>query len=378
MEKGYKFRIYPSPEQAVLIAKTFGCVRFIYNFFLNMRQALYKAGQITMGYGACSRSLTLLKKELPWLNEPDSVALQSSVRHLQDAYDNFFAAKERGDKDWGLPVFKSKKDNEKSYTTKHTNGNIKMFDKHIKLPKLGMVECRVSKQVRGRILNATVSQSPSGKYYVSINCTDEVIRQFPKTGSVIGLDLGLKEFAIDSNGQTYENHKFLRKSERKLARLQRRHSRKQSGSRNRGKARVKVARMHEYIANSRNDAHHKLSTALVREHDIIAIEGLQVKNMVKNRRLSKAISDASWSEFKRQLKYKAEWYGKTVVETGTFFASTQKCSTPGCAYKNVDAKNLGVRQWSCPECGAAHERDHNAAINVRDEGMRLLAEKESA
>jgi len=378
VKKGYKFRIYPTPEQAVLIAKTFGCVRYIYNYFLNMRRELYKAEKKTMGYGACSRILTLLKKEIPWLNEPDSVALQCAVRHLQAAYNNYFGAKERGDAAWGLPVFKRKKDNEKSYTTKYTNGNIKLLNKHVQLPKLGLVECRISKKVRGRIINATVSQAPSGKYYVSINCTDEVGRQFQKTGSAIGLDLGLKEFAIDSNGQTYENHKFLRKGGRKLARLQRRHSRKQSGSRNREKARLKVARMHEHIANSRKDAHHKLSTALVKEHDIISIEDLQVKNMVKNRRLSKAISDAGWSEFTRQLKYKAEWHGKTVVETGTFFASTQKCSTPGCTHKNVEAKNLGVRQWCCPECGAIHDRDHNAAINVRNEGLRLLAEKESA
>ena len=372
MEQGYKFRIYPTPEQETLIRKTLGSARYVYNYYLNKRQALYKAEQRTMGYKECSEDLARLKKELPWLKEPDSIALQASLENLQDAYNNFFTVRERGDSKWGFPVFMSKKDNRQSYMTKNVNGNIQLSDRHIRLPKLGLVECRVSKQVQGRILNVAVSRTPAGKYYVSITCTDIIHPRLEKTGSAIGLDLGIKEFATDSANRTYENHRFLHKHEKKLARLQRRQSRKQIDSKNREKARVKVALMHEHITNCRADAHHKLSTQLVRDHDIIVIEDLRVRDMVKNRKLSKAISDVGWGEFARQLEYKAEWYGKKLIKTDTFFASTQMCSTPGCSYRNVDTKNLGVRQWVCPECGAHHDRDGNAAVNLLNEGLRLL------
>ena len=372
MEKGYRFRIYPTSGQEALIRRTFGCARFVYNYYLDKRQGLYKAGQKTMGYKECSSDLTLLKKGLPWLREPDSIALQASLEDLQVAYDNFFRAQAGGGK-CGFPRFKSKKDSHQSYTTKSVNGNIQLFGKHIRLPKLGMVECRVSRQVQGRILNVTVSRSPAGRYYVSICCTDIVHPQYEKTGSMVGIDLGLKEFATDNNGKSYENHRFLRKHGKKLARLQRSQSRKQTGSANREKARARVARMHEHITNCRNDTQHKLSTKLVRENDIIAVEDLKIKNMVKNRKLSKSISDAGWGGFVRQLEYKAEWGGKTLVKTGTFFASTQICSTPGCSYRNTGTKDLSVREWVCPECGAYHERDGNAAQNILDEALRLMS-----
>ena len=377
MEKGYKFRIYPSPEQETLIRKTFGCARFVYNYYLDKRQALYKASKGIMGYKACSEDLTMLKQELEWLREPDSIALQATLEHLQHAYDCFFEARERGDSCWGLPVFKSKKDYAQSYTTKCVNGNIRLLEKQIRLPKLGMVDCRVSKEVRGRILNVTVSRTSSGKYYVSLCCTDVIHPQLQKTGAEIGLDLGLKCFVTDSNGKIYENHKFYSKEEKRLARLQRRHSRKQSGSANKEKARVKVAREHEKIANRRNNELHNLSAKLVKENDIICIEDLNIKGMVKAHNLAKSISDAGWGEFVRQLKYKTVWYGKTVVQTGPFFAGTQMCSTPGCSYKNVEAKDLNVREWTCPECGVHHKRDHNAARNNLYEGLRILEEKTS-
>ena len=369
--KAYKFRIYPNKEQQIMIKKTFGCTRFVYNHFLAKRKKHYTLTQATLSHQTCSLDLTKLKHEHEWLREPDSIALQASLEHLRDGYDNFFKARKRNDKSWGLPKFKRKKNNYKSYTTKFVNGNIKLSEKHITLPKIGAVRCKFSKQVKGQILNVTVSQNPSGKYFVSICCTDVDIPKYEKAGSVIGLDLGLKEFAVDSNGNTYENHKFHRKSEKKLARLQRRLSRKTIDSNNRNKARIKVARKHEYITNCRKDAHHKLSAKLVRENDLIVLEALKVKNMVRNRRLAKSISDVSWSEFVRQVKYKATWYGKVVIQIDTYFPSTQNCSK--CDYKNADTKNLAIREWQCPKCGAYHNRDGNAAINILNEGMRVLS-----
>lgn len=359
--KGYPFRIEPNRKQQETINKTNDCGRFVYNHFLDVRSKAWQDSKTSVSYNKTSEMLTELKKERIWLKDADSMALQESLRDLDKAFQNFF--EKRG----GYPKFHSKHNHNQSYRTRNQQNGIRIVGKYLVLPKLGKVKLRQSRPVEGTILNATIRKTPSGKYFVSL-CVKTEAEPKPNKGGEIGIDVGIKTFYTDSNGNEVENPKYLRKSEKKLKREQRRLSRKEKGSKNGNKQRIRLARVHEKIANQRQDFLQKQTTMLVSENQTICVEDLRVKNMIRNHKLAKSISDVAWGMFFRMLEYKAPWYGGEVRRIPTFYPSSQTCHQ--CGYMNQEVKNLKVRKWICPECGAVHNRDKNASDNILKKGLQ--------
>ena len=360
INRSYKFRLYPNNEQIDLMARHFGCVRFVYNYFLNQRIEQYRlTGKSDNFYEQC-KSLTALKKqdETEWLKEVSAQTLQFSLKCLEVAYTNFFKKRAK------FPKYKSKH-SKNSFTVPQC---AHISDNRLFIRKFGEgIKCRVHREIRGKIGKVTVSKTPSGKYFASVFTEEEYETPLEKTNKSVGLDMGLKEFIVTSEGEIFKNNKYTRKYEQKLSIAQRHLSRKKKGSKGFENQRLKVARLHEKISNSRLDYLNKCSISLVRRYDTICIEDLNVKGMMKNHNLAKSISDVSWGSFITMLTYKADWNGKKVIKIDRYFPSSQTCNV--CGNVNKQTKDLSVREWECPVCHTHHNRDVNAAINILNLGL---------
>lgn len=372
--KTYKFRIYPNQKQKELLGKTFGSSRFIYNYMLNLRISEWEENGKSLSCFDCAKKITELKNsdEFSWLKEVDSIALQSANENLNKAFLKFFKEKK------GFPKFK-KKYAKQSYVTKNVGNSIKIEGNSIKLPKLGFVRFAKSREIVGTIKTVAVSMSPTRKYYISVT-TDYVPTasdKWAKNKESVGIDLGLTHFAVFDDGTKIPNPRHYKKYKAKLAKEQRilsrryekakAHNRKLVDCKNYQKQKIKVAKVHEKIKNVRTDFLQKLSTEIVKNHAIICIENLSVANMKKNQHLAAAITDVSWSEFVSMLKYKSDWHDRELHQVGKTFPSSQICST---CHELDGKKPLNVRKWTCKNCGAEHDRDINAAINILIEGTK--------
>ena len=360
IHRAYRFRLYPNKEQTELLAKHFGCARFVYNYFLNQRKEQYQFTGKSDNFYAQEKALTELKKqeEMIWLKEVNAQSLQYALRCLDSAYTNFFKKRAK------FPSFKSKH-SKNSFTVPQ---RASIAGGRLFVPKFREgIKCRVHRTIKGRIGKVTISKTPSGKYFASVFTEEEYETPFEKTNKSVGVDLGLKDLLVTSEGETFKNNRHTRRYEHKLATAQRHLSRKKKGSRGYENQRLKVARLHEKISNCRADYLHKCSISLVRKYDVICIEDLNVKGMMKNHYLSKSIADASWGTFVFMLTYKAEWNDKKVVKIDRFFPSSQTCHF--CGYVNGQTKDLSVREWECPFCNTHHDRDVNAAINILCAGL---------
>ncbi len=356
-----KFRIYPTNEQRVHLAQSFGCCRFAWNYALNLTNETYKATGKGLNRFAIQKEITKLKKEHEWMSEPYSQCLQVVALNLSRAFINFF------EKRASFPQFKSKHHKQSiSYPQ-----NVSVVEDGIKFPKMGVVYAKIHRPIEGTIRTVTVSMNCKGQYFASVLVDDgKDLPEKSGEGKAVGLDLGLTHFAITSDGSKFDNPRWIAKHERNLRAKQRRLSRRQKGSNNRNKTRKQVAGVHNKISRCREDFHHKLSRRIVDENQVIMVENLAVKNMVKNHCLAKAISQVGWGQFCTMLKYKAEWYGKVYLEVDRFFPSSKTCNV---CLNQVRSLPLDVRSWRCQKCNTKHDRDINAAKNIRDEGLRILS-----
>ena len=364
-QRAYNVRLYPSKQQEVLLSKTFGCCRKVYNCMLEARKKSYEeTGK------QCRSKPTDFYTEFPFLKEVDSNALTAEVLTLNTAFKNFFERKADG---VGFPQFKAKHKDKASYTSYRTKDNIRVEGKKLRLPKVGFVSFRNYEDIDWSIRDikhVTVTRSRAGKYYASILVEEAVPEALPTSESEIGIDLGLNEFCVTSDGEAVANPRFLKESETRIADLQRAFAKKQKGSKRREELRLRIAREHEKVANRRKDFLDKLSTRLLRENQTVAVEDLDVREVAEGDH-AKSEHDTAWRMFLNKLQYKAEWYGRTIVRVGRRFPSSQLCHC--CGFKNTLTKDLNVRSWTCPQCGTSHDRDVNAAINILTEGKRLIA-----